>query len=152
MEAILAFDALIRYFGPGAIRRLSDEADWDKKALDAVRKRSAERRVETLRSWLSSYAVFQGIDTSRRDALAKAVLSWTDNQPDDSQLDSLDALVRAHAHLMGACSQAYGRSRDFTSLASKALWLRYPDVVPLYDRFAQERCGCFRNWSPISRQ
>lgn len=36
------------------------------------------------------------------------------------------------------CSQAEGRGRDFTSLASKVLWLRYPDEVPLYDGFAQE--------------
>jgi hypothetical protein len=33
---------------------------------------------------------------------------------------------------------ADGRKRNFVSLASKALWLRYPDVVPLYDRFAQD--------------
>jgi hypothetical protein len=39
---------------------------------------------------------------------------------------------------MAACSGADGRGRDFTSLTSKALWLRYPNAVPLYDRFAQE--------------
>jgi hypothetical protein len=38
---------------------------------------------------------------------------------------------------MAACSAAYGRERDFTSLASKALWLRYPDIVPMFDSFAQ---------------
>jgi hypothetical protein len=77
-------------------------------------------------------------ELTARDALAKAVLDWVDSQPDDSRLDTLEGLVHAHAELMAACSKADGRSRDFTSLASKALWLRYPDAVPLYDRFAQE--------------
>ena len=138
MNSILGFDALIRYFGPEAIRRLSAEVDWDKKAFEVVGNTGSERRPENLRDWLSSYAVFQGIDNSRRDALTRAVLNWTDNRPHNSRLDTLHTLVGAHADLMAACSQADGRSRDFTSLASKALWLRYPDVVPMYDRFVQE--------------
>ena len=32
---------------------------------------------------------------------------------------------------------AYGKQRDFASFASKALWLRYPNEVALYDSFAQ---------------
>jgi hypothetical protein len=38
---------------------------------------------------------------------------------------------------MHACSTADGRGRDFTSLASKALWLCYPEVVPMFDSFAR---------------
>jgi hypothetical protein len=135
---MLNFDDLIGNFGPEAVRRLASEANWDDGAIGAMNSKTAESRPQILRSWLSSYAVFQGFDGSRRDALAKAVLDWADHQPEDSRLETLDALIRAHADLMAACSQANGRGRDFTSLASKALWLRYPDAVPLYDRFAQD--------------
>jgi hypothetical protein len=38
---------------------------------------------------------------------------------------------------MTVCSHADGRSRDFTSLASKALWLSYPHDVPIFDSFVQ---------------
>jgi hypothetical protein len=135
---MLDLDELIIHFGPEAIRRLASEASWDDKAIDAMNIKSAVNRPQILRDWLSSYKVFQGFKGSQRDALVKAVLNWVDQQPEDSKLETLDALVSAHAELMVACSQADGRGRDFTSLASKALWLRYPDAVPLYDRFAQE--------------
>jgi hypothetical protein len=134
---MLDLDTLIANFGPEAIRRLASEASWDSKALAAMNTKGAAARHEILRGWLSSYAVCQGFDNSQRDVLAKAVLDWADRQPEDSKLESLDALVHAHSELMAACSDADGRNRDFTSLASKALWLRYPDEVPLYDRLAQ---------------
>jgi hypothetical protein len=138
MKAMLNFDILIRHFGPRAVFQLCDEAATDNLGLDAMNRRGSGSRVAAIRKWMDIYKVLQGIDAARRDALAKAVLNWADNQLDDSRLETLDALVRAHADLMAACSQADGRGRDFTSLASKALWLRYPDAVPLYDRFAQE--------------
>jgi hypothetical protein len=84
------------------------------------------------------YKVLQGITGAKRDAIANATLEWADRQREASRLDTLDSLVRAHAELMAACSGADGRGRDFTSLASKALWLRYFHVVPLYDRFAHD--------------
>lgn len=114
------------------------EAGRDEEAVGVVRNKGAENRVETLKSWLSFFTVYQGIDRSRRDVLARAALDWLDGQPGDSRLDTLKMLAHAHAGLMAACSTADGRGRDFTSLASKALWLRYPHDVPLYDCFAQE--------------
>jgi hypothetical protein len=66
VKAMLDFDALIRDLGPEAMQRLGSEADWDKKAIGALGDKGAERRLGVIRDWLSSYAVFQGIDGSRR--------------------------------------------------------------------------------------
>jgi hypothetical protein len=137
---MLIFEELIENFGPVAIRQLTAEASKDDKAIDALKwdTRTIEDRIDILRSWLLSYRVFQGLNDSQRGVVAKAVLTWTDRQPKESKLENVDAIVHAHLELMVACSKADGRDRDFTSLASKALWLRYPHEVPLYDRFAQE--------------
>jgi hypothetical protein len=81
--------------------------------------------------------VFQGIDNATRTAITEAVLHWADLQAAGSRLANLDALVNSHAGLMADCAAANGQQRNFTSLASKALWLRYPHDVPMFDSFAQ---------------
>jgi predicted small secreted protein len=138
MKAMLDLDALIGNFGPRAVSLLCAEAAINNKAMEAIHRQDFDNRVQSVRSWLDLYKVLQGIDGFRRDALARAVLDWADHRSGDSRLATLDAIVHAHADLMAACSGADGRGRDFTSLASKVLWLRYPEEVPLYDRFAQE--------------
>jgi hypothetical protein len=135
---MLDFDALIRHFGPRAVSQLCYEAATDNLGLDAMNQRGSGSRVVAIRRWMDIYKVLQGIDGARRDAIAKATLDWADHREGDSKLETVGGIVSAHAELMVACSKADGRGRDFTSLASKALWLRYPDAVPLYDRFAQE--------------
>jgi hypothetical protein len=135
---MIDFAAVIRHFGPQAVALQLEEAGRiDSNALAAMNARTAPDRVETIRRWLYDYQVFQGIDGPKRTAITEAVLLWTDSQEEQRDLATLDALVNSHARLMAACSTADGRGRDFTSLASKALWLRYPDVVPMFDSFAQ---------------
>jgi len=138
MESMVKFDELIRHFGPRAVSQLCYEAAADNLGLDAMSRLNSGSRVAAIRKWMDLYKVLQGVDGARRDAIAQAALDWADRQEAESRLDTLDKLVHSHAELMSACSQADGRSRDFTSLASKALWLRYPHEVPLYDSFAQE--------------
>lgn len=135
---MIDFEAVIRHFGPQAVALQLEEADKiDNKALAALISPVEANRLTIVRRWLYDYQVFQGIDGPKRTAITEAVLLWADSQEGESNLANLDALVRSHAGLMAACSAADGRGRDFTSLASKALWLRYPDVVPMFDSFAQ---------------
>jgi predicted small secreted protein len=135
---MIDFEAVIRYFGPQAVALQLEEADKiDSKAVAALNSRSVPDRAEIVRHWLYNYQVFQGIHGPKRTAITEAVLLWADSQEGQSDLATFDALVSSHASLMAACSTADGRGRDFTSLASKALWLRYPDIVPMFDSFAQ---------------
>lgn len=64
-------------------------------------------------------------------------MDWADVRDVKRDLTTTDALGQAHRELMAACVAANQENRDFTSLASKALWLCYPDSVPIFDMFAQ---------------
>ena len=132
---ILDLNALIEQFGPAALKEKAGGLEWDQAAIDAISIGTAERRNSTLRKWLESYNVFQGFKADRRNAVSQAILNWADRQSHDSSLESLESLLEAHHALEHACVEAFGKERDFTSLASKALWLCYPKDVPLYDSF-----------------
>jgi hypothetical protein len=135
---LIDFEAVVRHFGEEAVRLQLQEAETlDNPALTSLRSKNAPGRVEILRRWFYNYQVFQGISADKRAAVASAVLQWADARDLQSNLSTLEAVEQAHTELMAACSNADGRSRDFTSLASKALWLCYPYDVPIFDSFAQ---------------
>lgn len=135
---MIDFGAVIRHFGPEAVQlQLRESETLDGPALNSLRNRNASDRIEVLRSWFYNYQVFQGISAEKRLAVASAVLQWADAKELGANLSTVDAIEQAHAELMRACSKADGRDRDFTSLASKALWLCYPYDVPIFDSFAQ---------------
>ena len=135
---MLKLNELISHFGPKAVAQLCYEAPTDDLGLAAMNRGDSDGRVAALRKWMDIYKVLQGIDGERRDAIAGATLGWADRQELQSRLDNLDSLVHAHVELMAGCSQADGRGRKFISLVSKAMWLRCPADVSLYDHFAQD--------------
>jgi hypothetical protein len=134
--AILDFNGLVCKFGPAAVKMSLNEQKGDDLAIASVRDRTSESRIPTVRRWLESYDVFQGFDANQRNAISTAFLDWADAQQSESSLATLNLLISAHASLEQACVAAYGKQRDFASLASKALWLRYPIEAPLFDSFA----------------
>jgi hypothetical protein len=135
---LISLEAVIRHFGQEALRlQLEESEKGDSKALLALGNKAVPDRSGAVLSWLQSYQVFQGIHGPQRLAIAAAVLDWADSHDLQTDLTSTNALVNAHAELMAVCTQANERKRDFTSLASKALWLCYPARVPIFDRFAQ---------------
>ena len=137
------FEAVIRHFWPKArdtILRWGQDVG-DEKGLRAVRDKNLATRQADLREWLRSYAVFQGLTTIQRDQITKAVLTWADARNPGRDLATPEALAEAHKELERTCQACImnrpdAKERDFTSLASKALWLCYPESVPLYDRYA----------------
>ena len=134
---MINLDAIIRDFGPQALRlQLAESENSDNNALEALRDKSSSKRSEAIRSWFQSYQVFQGIEGANRLAIASAVVEWADARDMHRDLTTAEALDQAHTEIAAACVRASGE-REITSLASKALWLCYPDSVPLYDSFAQ---------------
>jgi hypothetical protein len=135
---MISFEALIRSFAQEALRlQLEESEKGDSKTLLALGDSTAPDRVDIIRSWLQSYQVFQGIDGPSRTAIATAVLKWADARDLHRDLTTVDSLNEVHAELMDICTRANGENRGFTSLASKALWLCYPERVPIFDAFAQ---------------
>lgn len=133
---MINMEAIIRRMGPQALHEL-EQVEFDRPALLALQNRNTPGRSAALREWFRNYQVFQGINGQSRDAITAAVLDWADSRDLQRDLTTVDALVAAHAELMEVCSGASGKPRDFTSLASKALWLSYPDSVPIYDSFVE---------------
>lgn len=140
---MLDIKAVIRHFGPQSISILLKQEEFDTKALQAVKDSSASDRVYVILGWLQSYKVFQGIPGPQRTAIAEAILRYADLPRQRGGLATEDDLCQAHKSLLEECVEAYGKERDFTSLASKALWLCYPDDVPLFDNFARRALWVF---------
>jgi len=135
---MMNFETVVCHYWPRALRNIKEdpkELERDQEAIKAVTDRQLpipERR-EDLRKWLQFYAVFQGLTNAQRDQIAGAVLVWADARNQRRDLTTAESLAAAHAELMKVVCKAYGRRRDFTSLASKALWLCYPESVPMFD-------------------
>jgi hypothetical protein len=133
---MIDFAAVVSHFWPKALGAILDSRDveYDQKALKALEDKSCQTRQDDLRKWLKSYAVFQGVKAAKQDQIAEAVCVWADDRNPSRNLTTPEALADAHADLMEAICRAYGNKRDFTSLTSKALWLCYPESVPIFDR------------------
>lgn len=134
---MMNFETVLRHFWPKALRTIQEwnDLEHDQKGIDAVANKQLPipTRRDDLRGWLQSYAVFQGLTRPQRDQIADAVLAWADARDPRRDLTTPEALADAHKELMRKVQRAYNKKRDFTSLASKALWLCYPDSVPIFD-------------------
>lgn len=131
------FDKLIRTHGPVAVEeRILEHNKWDSAALLSLDCTDHQVRLSEIRSWLTNYKVFMGFDNDARSRITEAFLIWADQRDKASVLQVAD-LVNAHEDLTHRCASAFGARRSFTSLSSKALWLCYPEVVPMFDTNAQ---------------
>ena len=134
---MMNFETVVRHYWPKAlcdIKADPEESKRDQEAIKAVTERQLPTRRDDLRKWLWFYRVLQGFTTPEGFKIAEAVLGWADGDRNRSRdLTTAEALAAAHAELMKVVCQAYGKRRDFTSLASKALWLCYPESVPMFD-------------------
>lgn len=137
MPRLIDMEGVIQHYGSLAV---ANYTRWDKaideNALEAIDKSDLADRREIIRSWLERLSGFQGFSAAQRNAAATAILEWADARRPYRRLDKITALSDAHGSMMQACSDALDNPRDLTSLASKALWLCYPEDVPIFDSIA----------------
>jgi hypothetical protein len=137
MPRMLDFESMIRQFAPQAVKNyVAYDLERDKDALDSLKSADASTREGGVRKWLEGYKVLMGFTTEQRNNIAHAVVKNADERDANRDIDSIESLSQIHAEVMRACTNGLGKERDFTSLASKALWLYYPDKVPLFDSLA----------------
>ena len=133
-------EVVIRHFWPKALRTIQEWGDVenDGKALRAVADRSLPTRQGDLRGWLQSWRVFLGLTNMQRDKITEAALAWADARVQGRDLTSPESMAAAHAELMDAIHRSSSdlERRDFTSLASKVLWLCYPHKASICDSYA----------------
>jgi hypothetical protein len=141
---MINFEAIIRHFWQRAVEDVErDHAAYDENALKVLGEENASNRRDTIRDWFQAYRVFRvrGIGAQRNE-IVDAFLKWVDSRDRERNLDTAAALSDAHKELETLICNAYTRNsqnkaREFTSLTSKALWLCYPDKVPMFDGHAQ---------------
>jgi hypothetical protein len=106
-------------------------------AMAAIRNRTdaPKQRLTAIEDFFVLFKVHRPHSREKRAELAKAVIEWADRQ-DVNALITFEQMPAALLELEQVCRLAYGGPRRFTSLASKVLWLRFPDNVPIYDRYA----------------
>lgn len=132
------FDTVIRHCAVmGVGLQLYEHEKFDGPALNAIRNSSCTDREKVLLSWTREYGIDRGFNTQQRSDVVRAAIDWADCDGLCSDMSHTDALVSAHTDLMRVCAKAFGRPRDFTSFASKFLWLCSPEVVPIYDANAR---------------
>ena len=126
----------------------------DKQAIQAALPNGGtlgiNERTNIVRNWLDEYGVLKGIGTKndKRDQfrVAKGVMSFFDHSQATFPTDAygwITELVRQFSFLNKSIhdlgikkSKKNPESRRVLSLSSKALWCKYPDFVPIYDRYA----------------
>ena len=139
---MMNFETVVRHYWQEALRTIQEdwnEREHDEKAIRAVTDAKTEHstRQKDLCAWFQFYRVFRGLTSDQQNQITDAVLAWSDKRGPRRDLTSPEALADVHRDLMKTVQDAYGKPRDFTSLASKALWLCYPDSVPIFDRWTR---------------
>jgi hypothetical protein len=98
---------------------------------------------KSLKTWMDRYRVLRGkkLSTTVRERLVRAIIK---DAPQISRSLLATSILGRHAEIRAYCNTVEGikikdektgieRDRDFTSLASKLLWLLHPETVPIFD-------------------
>ncbi len=140
---MIDIEKIVRQYASEAIcKQIEEHEKLDQFAVAAVQNKESNNRQEKLRKWLNSYNVFQYFGKEDRIHVVNVVLEFVDALHRNTACQNSDSIITTCDRLNEACGMVAkkrknGRSRDMTSLASKALWCRFPCDVPLYDSFSQ---------------
>lgn len=125
--------------------KLEGELQVDSAARQALEKPTQQSVAEAaIKAWMSRYSVMpraKNVTKIITDSLVRAIIDFA---PRITTSLSATSILTRHAAICTHCNTVEGikvkdkntgieRDRDFTSLASKLLWLMHPDVVPIFD-------------------
>lgn len=86
----------------------------------------------SVRKWMESYNLFQGIEGGCRDAISQTFLKFTANSIKSTPLDR-EAIRSNYSNLFEDLYDTLPRS--WMSATSKLLWCIYPSDIAIYDSF-----------------
>lgn len=98
-----------------------------------------------VRTWMTNYGLFQGIDGDTRTIIANAFLNFAN---DHKRLQSLgiDEAKSVFEDLLGQLFDA--RPRSWISATSKLLWCIYPKDMAIYDSFVHRSLTVLQSLEP----
>ena len=109
------------------------------RMFDAINQPSRPDRVEIALRWFAKYSLLKYRRPDMKRKVAKAALSYLGSLP--GTCNPCD-IIKYARQLEALCvhelpHSADGNVRREPSLASKLLWCKYPDLVPIYDSHAR---------------
>jgi hypothetical protein len=124
--------------------KIEGELYIDFAARQALETLTAQTVAEAaIRAWMVAYSVMPRAKNLTKpiiDDLIRAIISYA---PQMTRSITAASIRARHAQICTHCNTVNGikikdkdgveTDRDFTSLASKLLWLLHPDVVPIFD-------------------
>jgi len=142
--SVLDLETLIEEFVRTRLRSFEADTAPDRKTVHAVANKSLERtsREDQVRAWLGYYKVILFFPPDRGRAIAREIIESADESR-PAALDQLHAQIvreynrlRARIQPLAPLAPRSKRQREVMSLTSKALWLCYPNDVPIFDDYA----------------
>lgn len=110
-----------------AIKNAREAENIDRKALDAIANGFANpENICIVKSWLGKYRVRRGLKSQEK--VVGEVFNFTPPQMSVGEAEFASTCVNL---LMEKLREIQGRR--LPSLCSKALWLKYPHRIPIYD-------------------
>jgi hypothetical protein len=128
------------------------QADDDVPALHAVRSPdlSGEQRVNDVTAWLRTrYHALMHFNSEQGRTVAGAIIAFAEEHPNSAIELGTEETLRLFAELESALGDIAprnydGSGRDVTSLTSKALWLCFPESIPMFDAYAASALSVLR--------
>lgn len=113
--------------------KMQREIKADNQMKDMLRERNIDS--DFVKSWMRSYALFQGIESGDRDIVIEKYASVVFDITDQSNIPDREQ-VRIMFHDL--LSALYGSvPRKWLSATSKLLWCSFPDQIVIYDAFVE---------------
>ena len=87
--------------------------------------------------------------------VARVIVDFADEREQLAPGCDYAAILQQFEMLYGRCSAVVpqkedGSRRDITSLTSKALWVCYPDIIPIYDNYAEQALQVISRLMPLN--
>lgn len=141
---MLDLETLIEEFVRTRLRSFEADTAPDRKTVNAVEDKNLERtaREDQVRAWLGYYKVILFFPPDRSRDIAREIIEFADESRPASLDRSHAQIVREYRRLrariqpLAPLAPTSKRPREVMSLTSKALWLCYPNDVPIFDDYA----------------
>jgi hypothetical protein len=143
-SSVLDLETLIEEFVRTRLRSFEADTAPDRKTVNAVEDKNLERtaREDQVRAWLGYYKVILFFPPDRSRAIAREIIEFADESRPASLHQLHTQIVREYNRLrdriqpLAPPAPKSKRHREVMSLTSKALWLCYPNDVPIFDDYS----------------